>query len=507
MKSNHTHFSLLLILCCFALCTNSVQAQDGSLDLSFDTDGIAKTVVADGGYGRDITVQSDGKILVCGEIFLGNQYQFGVVRYNTDGSVDNTFDTDGMTTTLIGNFATGRTVLQQSDGKILVAGYMSGNNAVESMALVRYNTDGSLDNTFDSDGIVTTLIGLNSRGYAAALLGDGKILVAGNSTNGSGTQFAVARYNTDGSLDNTFDADGIATASIGNQSFSGNGIALQNDGKIVVVGESTNGLYTDFALTRLNTDGSLDNTFDSDGIVTSHIGTSAAAYSVVVQNDGKLVLSGTSINGVGHVVTVARYNSNGSLDNTFDTDGVATTAIGTVYDDGDDLILQGDGKIVVAGYTASSIDGDIALLRYNSNGNLDSTFDADGIVTTDLGAEDGGGGITLQPDGKILIASYSSDGTAVVFAAVRYNNTLTVATTAPQGKSVIIAFPNPTSGHVTIQWNQPIKGILQLTNVLGEVVLQQTISTETSLDLPTKGIYFARITAGTETYCTKIVVE
>ena len=170
------------------------------------------------------------------------------------------------------------------------------NGSNYDFALVRYNSDGSLDTTFSGDGKLTTAIGSgNDYGYSVTVQADGKILVAGASHNGSNDDFALVRYNTDGSLDTTFAGDGKLTTAIGSSDDYGRSVTLQADGKILVAGYSANGSNDDFALVRYNTDGTLDTTFSGDGKLTTAIGASHdEGYSVTVQADGKILVAGYS---------------------------------------------------------------------------------------------------------------------------------------------------------------------------------------------------------------------
>ncbi len=389
---------------------------DGSLDTTFDTDGITTTTSVSGDdsvEGNAMALQSDGKIVAAGAL----DGDFAMVRYNTDGSLDTTFDTDGITTTNINpesyDFATAMAL--QSDGKIVVAGeYRTGGAAGGRLALVRYNTDGSLDTTFDTDGITTTNTAGPFRIYGVggvAVQSDDKIVVAA----GAG-DWVVARYSSNGSLDTTFDTDGITTTDIdriGVGTESADAVAVQSDGRIIVAGSSKG----DFAMVRYNTDGSLDTTFDTDGITTTNtVGSSLGhgARAVAVQSDGKIVAAGTSD---GDDFVVVRYNIDGSLDTTFDTDGITTTDIGTSSADGAFAVaVQSDGKIVAAGIS----DGDFAMVRYNIDGSLDITFDTDGIATIDTAATSLSmvqqiyaiHDVTVQSDGKI-VAFGRAHGTSI----------------------------------------------------------------------------------------------
>jgi len=423
-----------------------VWAAAGELDTTFDTDGKVTTSIGSGDdYVNSVVLQSDGKIVAAGYSYNGSNYDFAIVRYNTDGSLDTTFDTDGKVTTPI---ASGDdraySVVLQSDGKIVAAGY-SYNGSDNDFAIVRYNTDGSLDTTFDTDGKVTTQIGSGSEiANSVVLQSDGKIVAAGSSDNGSNYDFAIVRYNTDGSLDTTFDTDGKVTTPIGSRSDTAYGVVLQSDGKIVAAGYSFNGSDNDFAIVRYNTNGSLDTTFDTDGKVTTPIGSrSEIAFSVVLQSDGKIVAAGSSDNGSNYDFAIVRYNTDGSLDTTFDTDGKVTTPIGSRSDTAYGVVLQSDGKIVAAGYSFNGSDNDFAIVRYNTNGSLDTTFGTGGKVTTPIGSgNEEANSVVLQSDGKIVVAGSSGNGSNYDFAVVRY--TISVSSLFWVGaQSITCPAPNP----------------------------------------------------------------
>ncbi|WP_300329058.1 DUF4347 domain-containing protein, partial [Accumulibacter sp.] len=383
-------------------------------------DGIATTALgsaADDAYS--LAVQSDGKVVVAGTSFNGTNYDYAVVRYNADGTLDTTFSGDGKLTTVV---ASGDDVAQavtlQADGKILVAGYSN-----NDFALVRYNTDGTLDTTFSGDGKLTTAIGA-SGDYATgvAVQADGKIVVAGYYLSGN-YKFAVVRYNADGTLDTSFSGDGIATLSFGTSNEYGYSLALQADGKILVAGEANMSGNVDVALARLNTDGTLDASFSGDGMVTTAIGTGIdSGRGVTVQSDGKIVVAGSSSNGSNNDIAVVRYNTDGTLDTSFSGDGKLTTAVGSGADEGRGVVVQSDGKIVVTGYSVNS-NNDFALVRYNSDGTLDTSFSGDGKLTTAVGAgTDWAYKAAVLSDGRILVAGESNNGSNMDFALVSYNS-------------------------------------------------------------------------------------
>ncbi|MBM3273334.1 hypothetical protein FJY94_08895, partial [Candidatus Kaiserbacteria bacterium] len=379
--------------------------------------GKVTTAIGTGAAGESVTVQADGKILVAGYALIGSNADFALVRYNTNGSLDTRFGTGGKVTTAIGNSSDyGESVTVQTDDKILVAGDAGG-----YFGLVRYNTDGSLDTSFDGDGKVTTDMGSDDdRGHGIALQADEKILVAGD----AGGYFGLVRYNTDGSLDTSFDGDGKLTTKIGSNYDEGTSVVVQTDRKILVTGE-TNSRYTGFGLVRYNSDGSLDTSFDGDGKVTTDMGSSSESISLTLQPDGKILVVGYSLNSSYTAdLAVVRYNSDGTLDTSFSGDGKVTTAIGTGNDWGQSVTVQVDGKILVAGYSWNSINYDFALVRYNTDGSLDASFDGDGKVTTAIGnSSDYGESVTVQADGKILVAGYYANASGnSEFALVRYNS-------------------------------------------------------------------------------------
>jgi uncharacterized delta-60 repeat protein len=251
-------------------------------------------------------------------------------------------------------------------------------------------------------------------------------VAAGSSKNGSNYDFALARYNTDGTLDTNFGTGGKVITAIGSSTDVAESVAIQSDGKIVAAGFSNNGSNNDFALVRYNTNGTLDTTFDSDGKVTTAIGSANdVAYSVAIQSDGKIVAAGYSRSGGSNDdFALVRYNTDGSLDTSFDSDGKVTTAIGGSNDYAESVTIQSDGKIVAAGHSYMSSNYDFTLARYNTDGTLDTSFGTNGKVATAIGgSDDVAYSVAIQSDGKIVAAGYSYNGSNFKFALVRYAGT------------------------------------------------------------------------------------
>jgi uncharacterized delta-60 repeat protein len=243
------------------------------------------------------------------------------------------------------------------------------------------SSPGDLDTTFNSTGVVTTsLSNTDIYGTAVVIQPDGKILAGGHS--GAG-KLTVVRYNDDGSLDTAFETSGMATASVGSIDLGvGNLLALDSEDRIIIAGTDGSGPTGDhMATVRYLSTGQLDPTFGSSGVVTtSFAGGPAYGSAVAVQPDNKVIVAGRANSDL----ALVRYTITGTLDTGFNGSGVVTTAIGTGLGEGYDLVVQDDGKIVVAGIWADASSSDFLVARYQPNGSLDTTFNGTGIVTTSL---------------------------------------------------------------------------------------------------------------------------
>lgn len=513
MVKMQKHILIAFIALIFELGISSSIAQPGSLDASFGTGGKLTTAVGSSDdVGLSVAIKSDGKIIVGGQSSISFQYDFSVVSYNSDGTLDNTFGTGGIVLTDFGSGSAdlARSVAIQSDGKIVVAGYSDYNGGNIDFALARYNTDGTLDNSFGTAGKVLTPIG-SSIDMVNALAIDnsnGKIIVAGRSYNGSNYDFGLARYNSDGTLDNSFSSDGKTTTAIGSSDDYCYSIGIQSDGKILAGGvRSISGSNSSFALVRYNTDGTLDNTFGTSGkVLTDITGSFDVAGSIVIQTDNKILLAGRSYNGTNDDFTIVRYNINGSIDNTFDTDGIVTTDFGSSDDGASSVLLQADGKIILAGTSA----GDFAIARYNNDGTLDSSFDTDGKVSTDFGNYANANSALLQVDGKILLAGDFLNTTNTDFAVARYNGDPVGIEENEAGKSISV-YPNPTNGKIQIS---NIKGQIEelgVYNMIGERVYSSPIIHYSSLEIDISsqpaGVYFIELNNKNSKIYKKVIKE
>ncbi|MEH2049311.1 DUF4347 domain-containing protein [Nostoc sp.] len=394
------------------------------LDTSFNTTGkITTDFNSNDDSGYSITVQADGKILVAGDSNNGTNNDFAIVRYNSDGTLDTSFNTTGkVTTDFNSNDDSGNSITVQADGKILVAG-ISNNGTNNDFAVVRYNSDGTLDTSFNTTGKVTTDFNSNDdSGKSITVQADGKILVGGYTYNGTDYDFAIVRYNSNGTLDTSFNTTGKVTTDFNSNDEGGNSITVQADGKILVAGISNNGTNNDFAIVRYNSNGTLDTSFNTTGKITTDFNSNDdSGYSITVQADGKILVAGDSNNGTNNDFAIVRYNSDGTLDTSFNTTGKVTTDFNSNDDSGNSITVQADGKILVAGISNNGTNNDFAVVRYNSDGTLDTSFNTTGKVTTDFnGNDEGGNSITVQDNGKILVAGVSDNGTNNDFAIARY---------------------------------------------------------------------------------------
>ncbi|HRI21584.1 MAG TPA: T9SS type A sorting domain-containing protein, partial [Panacibacter sp.] len=409
-----------------------VNAQPGTLDNSFDEDGEA---YLRGEYigCNAMALQNDGKIIQAGIGTLDGVNGFYLARFNTDGSLDKTFGNAGRVVTgLPGIQEEILSLALQSDGKIVAAGYVDG----VDIALVRYFPDGRVDSSFGTNGVVITDIRRYDYLKAMAVQADDKIVVTGiTETEEYNTENPfIIRYNSDGSYDESFGDQGTVLIPQDN-TVDPYSIALQPDGKILIGG----GLlyYTSpmvsLPLMRCMPNGSLDTEFGSNGIATvpGWSGYSAPFfYSIKVDADGKIVVAGSAvIPGGKSAMLTTRFTRNGKIDDSFGkAGGIVLQPMGPGESEARKVLIQPDSKIITIGYYYE-FSGPIlfALARYKSDGTIDSSFGESGLVFTDMGdgATTNCAGGELQPDGKIIVAgaTYKYDITNPVFkfALARYN--------------------------------------------------------------------------------------
>ena len=346
----------------------AAQAAAGGLDSTFGAGG---RVVTDFNLSTDIAnavaLQADGKLVVVGDTYTSNDFSdedFAVARYNPDGTLDASFGSNGrVTTDFPGLAAVASSVLVQPDGKILVAGgAFPLFTFLGNMELVRYNPDGSLDAGFGNSGIVTTVFPHGSYAFALALQPDGRILAAGtdfvnfSSEANSDTDFAIARYNADGSPDASFGNGGQVSTDFERLNDDAFAVLVRPDGRIVVVGSSRDRLTDyDFAAARYLANGQLDPDFGTGGKVSTDFARGFdRARTAALQPDGSIVAAGFAIrtSGIHENFAAVRYLPDGALDTAFGGDGKVQVSFGSCCQFANRALLQDDGRIVAVGFQA-----------------------------------------------------------------------------------------------------------------------------------------------------------
>lgn len=420
----------------------------GSLDSTFGKNGIVITnnerLV---GNIASIVFQPDEKIILTGRLYnyLENYRVYYISRYDNNGFLDSSFAKDGK---LYGYFPiqrAGLNAITLNSGKIRTAGATDNPDVPvadlgnSDFAVATYNEKGSPDLDFGMQGIVVTdFAGSSDVVRAIATQPDGKIVVAGRSNVASGgtiieySGFALARYRTDGSLDSNFGTNGKVTTFFDQEQYTeppAVSLAIQKDGKLVLAGGEVIPDYhqTFVVLTRYHVDGSLDSSFGDGGKVMTDFGEDAWASSMVLQKDGKIVVAGTQTDYDTYNLILARYNIDGSLDKKFGDNGKLITKLGSQAEAAS-IAIPKDGKLIVAGtidtiYNYDLYPNNFVLIRYAIDGKIDSTFGEDGIVITDFGGFDHASSMKIEESGKIVVAGSSNTGNANAgdFALARYN--------------------------------------------------------------------------------------
>jgi uncharacterized delta-60 repeat protein len=382
---------------------------------------------------NDVAIQSDQKIVVAGTLYdtrfspYSSMSQFLVVRYNANGTIDSSFGVDGAATKDIGvNTNDIRSIAIQPDGKIVAGGTIQLPYSHDThFALVRFNSNGLVDSTFGTNGLVTTTFQINADIHEdlerVIIKPDGKILAGGYSYDHfnimAPTNVVISQYNSNGTIDSSFGTNGKVISSTGSPiSYIGFTMVLRADSKIVAGGPHIN---KSFAPMQFNANGMRDSTFGVNGFGDTI--TSFVVRDQIMQPDGKIVYTG---NRNSEMVVLIRYNSNGTFDSTFGNNGKVVSNITTLGEDATSLHLGPNGKFLVTGYVNQSAQSgsNFALIQYNSNGTIDTTFGEKGLVTTDFnGYQDVSHASVIQPDGKIVLAGFSRDSLTRYTALARYS--------------------------------------------------------------------------------------
>jgi uncharacterized delta-60 repeat protein len=383
---------------------------DGSLDTTFANGGRVLLTVPFGSVSAPV-VLADGKVLWAVSTSTGSTADFKVVRLNPDGSVDSTFGTNGSAiVSLSAGKDVPRTLLVQSDGKIVVAGTVNGGTGSADFGAVRLNTDGTLDTTYNGTGKTTFAPTPGMDSVSKAILqADGKLLITGAADTGSGGTYpVVTRFNVDGTLDTTFGTNGKVFTTSGTKGLS-TAIAIAPDGSIVLAGDAANA-SSDVAIVKLTADGAFIPTFGTGGgVLVQNDGMDEHTIQVRTQADGKIVLAAIA----GNMVEILRVNADGTMDTSFGTGGIVKLSAHGIVERTAGLLLDGDKIVVLFG---SSYDTDYSetsvLARLNADGSIDTTFG--GAPVSSIGG-------TVRGDGVIGVALDINGGVFDAELAARNN--------------------------------------------------------------------------------------
>ena len=466
--------SFIALILFFALNNISFCQSPGTLDLSYGTQGKIKYST---GLEELVIYQSviknTGSMVLTGKAKLagGTNENIVVAVLKPNGTSDNSFNGTGYRIVDIQMTENaGKSLALQPDGKIVIAGWVH-NGANFDICLIRLNSDGSFDNGFGTSGKIVLNLGSTEFGMAVDYLSDGKILVTARRYNGVNSDVALLRLLSNGVLDNSFGVNGISSMDFSNSNEIPYDSSVLPDGSILVVGDADQFGFSVFFAAKYSKDGVPLTNFGMNGFTTFQVGAGNNGVSTVkIQNDDKIVIGGYAYEGNETTLAVIRLNPDGSPDQSFGINGNVTTDIRQGSEYINDMIIQKDGKIMVCGVARGlTSNSDFTIMRYLSNGTVDVSFGANGLVTTDFGNTDVAASILSISDDKFIIVGYS-DGSSLILA--RYHNELQSSTLDMDNKSAIYVYPNPTHSWVNITLSDVADGPVSvvLKNSFGAMV-------------------------------------
>jgi len=463
---------------------SSAFAQSGYPDVTFGGTGIVQ-IMNFIGSANAVAVQQDGKILIGGywEDTIGFQ-NYAIARFLDDGTLDSTFDNDGIMQSP--NPGIIHSLVIQPDNKI-VAGY-SNITGVSRFNIIRILDDGNPDTSFGNSGLVNIpLIFTDIKCYGVTLQPGGEIVATGFGSSGiAADSIIVARLHADGRPDSTFNNDGIGIYGV--NSFSqGRDVTIQPDNKILITGSPS-------FIMRLTTDGLPDSSFAGTGVLQVNQPGFNTSYSVILLPDEKIFFGGDQY--------IVKLESNGSPDTSFGTNGYTNTQ--NII--GSDMALQPDGKIIFAGSISGIVGTDIAIARYLANGTIDLNFGLTGITVVDIGGNDHATSVALQPDGKIVLTSLQPV-TLHFMNCIRLENDPFLSVDEIDIADRFI-FPNPATEWIRISGGDQTSVRIRVSNLLGEILLESSIhlsSEKIDVSSLKAGIYILDVFTGSQVRSHKFI--
>ncbi len=444
-------------------------AQPGTPDLNFDADG-ALTIDFFGSNDFGYTIAPYGNDFIVAGITDSPGTRFGAfARLNGDGSYDTQFANTGKRAVNVpGGQAEISGLAVQNDNRIIAVG---STGSLDHGLIFRLNPNGSVDGGFGGGFIQHQQAGNDVEYYyGVALQPDGKIVVCGTTGIVNTRDVIVLRLNTNGTMDSTFAGDGIAITDLGVPNDYSNEVLIQPDGKILVVGSSGDNVL----LLRYNSDGTLDNSFSFDGKVTTDMGYSDDGFDLALQPDGKVLVAGRSYNAPANVAFVLRYNSDGTLDNSFGQNGI----VDTVLENGSQaftILLQPDGKILAGGEMRNAQNkSKMLLFRLNADGSFDNSFGQSGIFISSFTAGDESiYEMCFLQDGRIATNGFTGlSGSYNMISAVITTGINVGLVDVSAGQRPVLAYPNPVHNQFELAFElaQPGALSIELTDLSGRTV-------------------------------------
>jgi len=507
--------TLLLVL--FSILLN---AQDGLPDETFGDGGIVLTSLTPADVTvSDIATQSDDKIIVSGNLFDGMNRDLIAIRYLPDGQIDSSFAVDG--SYILGSsaeFEFSSSIAVDDQDQIYIVGARRDPVSTSRAIVIKLLADGAIDASFDQDGIWESTGNSDGTDIFTDILiqQDGKILVAGLRETSTPSKFAfLARFNPDGTLDNDFGNGGISLTPVPDE-YSVNTVAVNSIGEIVVQGVLFN-FEIDLYLMKFDPQGQLDETFGTNGVVTRG---DEFAGGMTIQPDDKILIPTKSDFTFGDDFGILRYNSDGTLDDSFGVNGRTSIDPSQDPESPTSILIQADGKIIIAGSIGFTLTQDFALARFDSDGVLDPTFGINGSITVDDGLSEVLVATTFQSNGSIVVAGNA--GFAIPNASImmlRFSIApVTNVTILESDPLELDLFPNPSTGlfNVSVDLDAPTSVSMTLYDSAGRMVKQVlqkaplgagTHSVEVNLTAVPTGIYFMQVETEQRSVYRKVILS